>query len=68
MLTSVSVIVCRETMVNHVTRDKRFQTALFRFAMAFSVFVEMLNLRIRGKAPEPVKLRRQYVEAQKIGE
>jgi predicted tellurium resistance membrane protein TerC len=37
------------------------------FAMAFSVFVEMLNLRIRGKAPEPVKLRRQYVEAQKIG-
>jgi hypothetical protein len=38
------------------------------FAMAFSVFVEMLNLRIRGKAPEPVKLRRQYVEAQKIGE
>jgi predicted tellurium resistance membrane protein TerC len=38
------------------------------FAMAFSVFVEMLNLRIRGKAPEPVKLRRHYVEAQKIGE
>ena len=30
------------------------------FAMAFSVFVEMLNLRLRGKA-EPVKLREPYV-------
>lgn len=27
------------------------------FAMGFSVFVELLNLRLRGKAPEPVKLR-----------
>jgi predicted tellurium resistance membrane protein TerC len=27
------------------------------FAMAFSVFVELLNLRIRGKAAPPVKLR-----------
>jgi predicted tellurium resistance membrane protein TerC len=27
------------------------------FAMAFSVFVEMLNLRLRGKAEPPVKLR-----------
>jgi len=27
------------------------------FAMAFSVFVELLNLRIRGKAEPPVKLR-----------
>lgn len=30
------------------------------FAMAFSVFVEMLNLRIRARRPEPVKLRRTY--------
>lgn len=31
------------------------------FAMAFSVFVEMLNLRMRSKEPvEPVKLRVQY--------
>ena len=29
------------------------------FAMGFSVFVEMINLRIRGKA-EPVELRRRY--------
>ncbi|HEY5594090.1 MAG TPA: TerC family protein [Nitrospiria bacterium] len=30
------------------------------FAMAFSVFVEMLNLRIRRPPPAPVKLRRPY--------
>jgi predicted tellurium resistance membrane protein TerC len=30
------------------------------FAMGFSVFVEMLNLRMR-RAPKPVKLRRRYV-------
>jgi predicted tellurium resistance membrane protein TerC len=29
------------------------------FAMGFSVFVEMINLRVRGKA-EPVELRRRY--------
>jgi predicted tellurium resistance membrane protein TerC len=31
------------------------------FAMAFSVFVEMLNLRVRGKA-KPVELRQPYTE------
>jgi predicted tellurium resistance membrane protein TerC len=34
------------------------------FAMGFSVFVEMLNLRLRGKA-EPIVLRQPYVE--KVG-
>ena len=34
--------------------------AYIYFAMAFSVFVEMLNLRSRGRA-EPVKLREPYV-------
>ena len=34
--------------------------AYIYFAMAFSVFVEMLNLRLRGRA-EPVKLREPYV-------
>lgn len=29
------------------------------FAMAFSVFVEMLNLKMRKKKPEPIKLRTQ---------
>jgi predicted tellurium resistance membrane protein TerC len=32
------------------------------FAMGFSVFVEMLNLRIRAREAEPVKLRRPYVK------
>jgi predicted tellurium resistance membrane protein TerC len=32
------------------------------FAMGFSVFVEMLNLRIRAKKIEPVHLRQAYVE------
>jgi predicted tellurium resistance membrane protein TerC len=32
------------------------------FAMAFSVFVEMLNLRLRPPTEEPVKLRAAYVE------
>lgn len=32
------------------------------FAMAFSVLVEMLNLRMRGIKPEPVKLRQPYVD------
>jgi predicted tellurium resistance membrane protein TerC len=32
------------------------------FAMAFSVFVEILNLRVRKHAVAPVKLRQAYVE------
>jgi predicted tellurium resistance membrane protein TerC len=32
------------------------------FAMAFSVFVEMLNLRMRGKKSAPVKLHSAYTE------
>jgi predicted tellurium resistance membrane protein TerC len=33
------------------------------FAMGFSVFVEMLNLRLRRKPEEPIKLRQPYVDA-----
>jgi predicted tellurium resistance membrane protein TerC len=33
------------------------------FAMAFSVFVEMINLRIRRVASPPIKLRRAYTES-----
>lgn len=37
------------------------------FAMGFSVFVEMINLRIRGRAAEPVALRVPYTpEAKKL--
>jgi len=32
------------------------------FAMAFSVFVEVLNIRVRKHAPAPLKLRQPYVE------
>jgi predicted tellurium resistance membrane protein TerC len=32
------------------------------FAMAFSVFVEMLNLKVRTRQPAPVRLRRSTPE------
>jgi predicted tellurium resistance membrane protein TerC len=35
------------------------------FAMGFSVFVEMVNLRIRGAAKTPVHLRQAYLEGKK---
>lgn len=35
------------------------------FAMGFSVFVEMLNLRVRGRAVEPVELRQPFVDSPK---
>jgi predicted tellurium resistance membrane protein TerC len=38
--------------------DQHIPKGYLYFAMAFSIFVEMINLRVRGKA-KPVKLRRQ---------
>ena len=38
------------------------------FAMAFSVCVELLNIRMRKKRGERVKLRRRYVDRQRQGE
>ena len=35
------------------------------FAMGFSVFVEMLNLRLRTSDREPIKLHQQYAEGEK---
>jgi predicted tellurium resistance membrane protein TerC len=32
------------------------------FAMGFSVFVEMINLRVRGVTEPPVKLHQRYVK------
>jgi predicted tellurium resistance membrane protein TerC len=32
------------------------------FAMAFSVFVEMINIKVRGKKENPVKLKERYAE------
>lgn len=37
------------------------------FAMGFSVFVEMLNLRLRGSAPRPVRLRQPYTKEPSVG-
>jgi predicted tellurium resistance membrane protein TerC len=42
--------------------DQHIPKGYIYFAMAFSVFVEMLNLRLRQIKPEPVKLRAAYVE------
>ncbi len=42
--------------------DHHIPKGYIYFAMAFSVFVEMLNLRIRKKETAPVKLREAYVE------
>ena len=40
--------------------DQHISKGYIYFAMAFSVFVEMLNLRIRGRQIDPVKLREPY--------
>ena len=32
------------------------------FAMGFSVFVEMINMRIRGRSAEPVHLHHPYFD------
>jgi predicted tellurium resistance membrane protein TerC len=42
--------------------DQHIPKGYIYFAMAFSVFVEMLNLRVHKKKSEPVKLREAYAE------
>jgi predicted tellurium resistance membrane protein TerC len=37
--------------------DQHISKGYIYFAMAFSVFVEMLNIRVRGKKGRPVQLR-----------
>jgi len=41
--------------------DQHIPKGYIYFAMAFSVFVEMINIRVRKKS-EPVKLHQPYVE------
>jgi len=43
--------------------DQHISKGYIYFAMTFSVFVEMLNLRLRKKQTAPVELRAAYVEA-----
>ncbi|MBI5473385.1 MAG: TerC family protein [Ignavibacteriae bacterium] len=45
--------------------DQHISKGYVYFAMAFSVFVEMLNLRMRSKRAEPIKLHSAYVEEPK---
>ena len=42
--------------------DRHIPKGYIYFAMAFSVFVEMLNLRLRKSRGAPIKLREPYVE------
>ena len=53
-LVVVAVILIAEGFDQHVPKGYIY------FAMAFSVFVEMLNLRIRASHEPPVKLHQQY--------
>jgi predicted tellurium resistance membrane protein TerC len=48
--------------------DKTVPKGYIYFAMAFSVLVEMLNLRMRKKKPEPVHLHQPYVEEKAPGD
>ncbi|HSP87897.1 MAG TPA: TerC family protein, partial [Ignavibacteriaceae bacterium] len=42
--------------------DQHISKGYIYFAMAFSVFVEMINIKVRGKKVKPVKLKEAYVE------
>jgi len=44
--------------------DQHIPKGYIYFAMAFSVLVEMLNLKMKGKSPEPVNLRNTPKEGQ----
>jgi len=54
----IGVTLIAEGFEQHISKGYIY------FAMGFSVFVEMLNLRLR-KAPSPVKLRDAYVREQR---
>ena len=45
--------------------DQHISKGYIYFAMAFSVFVEMINIRVRAKRSEPVQLRGPYQESKK---
>jgi len=52
----IGVTLMAEGFEQHISKGYIY------FAMAFSVFVEMLNLRLRKKETAPVTLRAAYVE------
>jgi predicted tellurium resistance membrane protein TerC len=44
--------------------DRHIPKGYIYFAMGFSIFVEMINLKMRSRKPKPVHLRKAYVEEQ----
>ena len=44
--------------------DRHIPKGYIYFAMGFSVFVEMINLKMRSRKRKPVHLRSAYVEGQ----
>ena len=55
-LLMIGIMLIGEGLAFHIPKGYIY------FAMAFSVFVEMLNLKIRRKTASPIKLRQRYVE------
>jgi predicted tellurium resistance membrane protein TerC len=50
----IGVMLCAEAFDQHIPRGYVY------FAMAFSLAVELLNLRLRGKAESPVRLHSRF--------
>ena len=58
----VGVALIAEGLTFHIPRGYIY------FAMAFSVCVEMLNIRVRRRPPEPVHLRRNIPDLEMLDE
>jgi len=59
-LVVVGVVLIADGFGHHVPKGYIY------FAMAFSVIVEMLNIRLRKKSAKPVDLHEPYVREQEI--
>jgi predicted tellurium resistance membrane protein TerC len=55
-LLMIGIVLIADGLGQHISKGYVY------FAMAFSVFVEMLNLKVRKHEAPPVKLRQPYVE------
>lgn len=56
----IGVTLIAEGMDQHISKGYIY------FAMAFSVFVEMLNIKLRSKQSKPIELRKAYIEESKV--
>jgi predicted tellurium resistance membrane protein TerC len=61
-LVVVGVVLIAEGLDHHVPKGYVY------FAMAFSVAVEMLNIRMRRKKSKPVQLRNAYANGRQGGQ